>query len=258
MEDVLKIADKSIHNRLLIGTGKFPDKSLVRKVLEVSQVEVVTVALRRVDDDSVDENILDYIPESCIVMINTSGARDADEAIRIARLGQAIGCGNWIKIEVISDNKYLLPDNTETLKAAKVLVKEGFTVLPYMSPDLSMAKRFVEAGAAAVMPLGSPIGSNRGLKTGELVRIMVNEIEIPVIVDAGIGWPSEAAVCMELGCAAVLVNTAIATADDPVVMAKAFSFAVTAGRIAHLNSGMAVNEYAKPSSPLTGFLRDIK
>ncbi len=258
MEDILKIADKIIHNRLLIGTGKFPDKSLVRKVLEASQAEIVTVALRRVDADSADENILDYIPESCIVMINTSGARDADEAIRIARLGQAFGCGNWIKIEVISDNKYLLPDNTETLKATEVLVKEGFTVLPYMSPDLSMAKRLVDAGAGAVMPLGSPIGSNRGLKTEELVRIMVSEIEIPVIVDAGIGWPSEAAACMELGCAAVLVNTAIATADDPVATAEAFSLAVRAGRTAYLNSGIAVNESANSSSPLTGFLRNIK
>jgi len=258
MEDVLRIADKSIKNRLFIGTGKFPDKTLVRKVLEVSQAEVVTVALRRVDAESMDDNILDCIPERCIIMINTSGARDADEAIRIARLGKAMGCGNWIKIEVIADNKYLLPDNTETLKAAEALVKEGFTVLPYMSPDLSMAKRLVRAGAAAVMPLGSPIGSNRGLKTGELVRIMVSEIDIPVIVDAGIGWPSEAAACMELGCAAVLVNTAIATADDPVSAAKAFSLGVRAGRIAHLNSGIAVNEDAKPSSPLTGFLRDGK
>ena len=258
MGDILQIADKSIQNRLFVGTGKFSDKSLVRKVLEESQADVVTVALRRVDADSKDENILDRIPEGCIIMINTSGARDADEAIRIARIGKAMGCGNWIKIEVISDNKYLLPDNAETLKATEALVKEGFTVLPYMSPDLSMAKRLVEAGAGAVMPLGSPIGSNRGLKTEELVRIMVNEIDIPVIVDAGIGWPSEAAACMELGCDAVLVNTAIATADDPVSIARAFSLAVTAGRTAYLNSDMAVNEYAKPSSPLTGFLRDAK
>ena len=255
MEDILRIADKNIQSRLFIGTGKFPDKALVRKVLEVSQSEVVTVALRRVDSNSADENILDHIPENCVIMINTSGARDANEAIRIARLGKAMGCGNWIKIEVIADNKYLLPDNMETLKATEVLAKEGFVTLPYMSPDLSMAKRLVKAGAAAVMPLGSPIGSNRGLKTEELVRIMVSEIDIPVIVDAGIGWPSEAAACMELGCDAVLVNTAIATADDPVSMARAFSLAVKAGRTAYLNSGMAADEYAKPSSPLTGFLR---
>jgi len=258
MEDILKIADKSIKNRLFIGTGKFANKALVREVLEASQSEVVTVALRRVDADSSDENILDYIPDNSTIMINTSGARDADEAIRIARLGKAMGCGNWVKIEVIPDNKYLLPDNTETLRATEVLAKEGFTVLPYMSPDLSMARRLVDAGAGAVMPLGAPIGSNRGLKTEELVRIMVNEIDIPVIVDAGIGWPSEAAACMELGCDGVLVNTAIATADNPVAMAGAFSCAVAAGRTAYLNSGIAVNEYANSSSPLTGFLRDIK
>jgi len=258
MEDILKIADKSIKNRLFVGTGKFANKVLVREVLEASQSEVVTVALRRVDADSSDENILDYIPDNCTIMINTSGARDADEAIRIARLGKAMGCGNWVKIEVIPDNKYLLPDNTETLKATEVLVKEGFAVLPYMSPDLSMARRLVDAGAGAVMPLGAPIGSNRGLKTEELVRIMVNEIDIPVIVDAGIGWPSEAAACMELGCDGVLVNTAIATADSPVAMAGAFSCAVAAGRTAYLNSGIAVNESANSSSPLTGFLRNIK
>ena len=258
MEDVLKIADKSIKNRLFIGTGKFANKALVREVLEASQSEVVTVALRRVDADSSDENILDYIPDNCTIMINTSGARDADDAIRIARLGKAMGCGNWVKIEVIPDNKYLLPDNTETLRATEVLAKEGFTVLPYMSPDLSMARRLVGAGAGAVMPLGAPIGSNRGLKTKELVRIMVNEIDIPVIVDAGIGWPSEAAACMELGCDAVLVNTAIATADNPVAMAGAFSCAVAAGRTAYLNSGIAVNKSANSSSPLTGFLRDTK
>ncbi len=258
MEDVLRIAGKSIKSRLFIGTGKFPDKAIVRKVLEAAHADVVTVALRRVDMGSVDENILDHVPEGCVIMINTSGARDADEAIRMARLGKAMGCGDWIKIEVIPDNKYLLPDNIETLKATEILVKEGFTVLPYMSPDLSIAKRLVGAGAAAVMPLGSPIGSNRGLKTEELVRIMVSEIDIPVIVDAGIGWPSEAAACMELGCDAVLVNTAIATADNPIAMAGAFSCAVSAGRMAYLNSGIAANESANSSSPLTGFLRDVK
>ncbi len=258
MEDTLKIADKSIRNRLFIGTGKFPDKAIVKKVLEQSRAEVVTVALRRVDADSIDDNILDNIPQDCIIMLNTSGARDADEAIRIARLGKAMGCGNWVKIEVIPDNKYLLPDNTETLKATEVLSKEGFVTLAYMSPDLSMARRLVDAGAGAVMPLGSPIGSNRGLKTEELVRIMVSEIEIPVIVDAGIGWPSEAAACMELGCDGVLVNTAIATARNPVAAAKAFSLAVAAGRTAYLDSGIVANEFADPSSPLTGFLRDIK
>ncbi|MFQ5952441.1 MAG: thiazole synthase [Candidatus Omnitrophota bacterium] len=256
MEDILNIGSKNIRNRFFVGTGKFANKPLVREVLEGSGAEVVTVALRRVDIESPDENILDYIPESCTIMTNTSGARNAEEAIRIAKLARASGCGNWIKIEVISDNKYLLPDNIETLKATEVLSKEGFTVLPYMSPDLAAAKRMIEAGAAAVMPLGSPIGSNRGLKTGEIVKIMVNEIKAPVIVDAGIGKPSDAVACMELGCAAVLVNTALATAKDPVSMAKAFSKAVEAGRLAYISGAAPSADYASASSPLTGFLRD--
>jgi thiazole synthase len=255
MDDVLTIADEKIENRLFIGTGKFPDKRVVKKVLEESGTSLVTVALRRIDTSSEDENILNYIPEGCIVMTNTSGARNAEEAVRIARLARASGAGNWIKIEIITDNKYLLPDNGETIKATKVLSKEGFVVLPYMSPDLIVARNLVEAGAACVMPLGSPIGSNRGFKTEEIVRIMVNEIKSPVIVDAGIGKPSDAARCMEIGCAAVLVNTAIATADDPVNMAKAFTHAVKAGRIAY-TSGIGPNlDRASASSPLTGFLR---
>ncbi|MGB3241271.1 MAG: thiazole synthase [Candidatus Omnitrophota bacterium] len=256
MEDMLKIGGKEIKNRFFVGTGKFSNKPLVKRVLEESGAEVVTVALRRVDVESSDENILDYIPEGCILMTNTSGARNAEEAIRIARLARASGCGDWIKIEVIADNKYLLPDNIETLKATEILSKEGFTVLPYMSPDLSAAKRMVEAGAAAVMPLGSPIGSNRGLKTAEIVKIMVNEVSAPVIVDAGIGKPSDAAFCMELGCAAVLVNTALATAKDPVSMAKAFSQAISAGRLAYISGTAQTSDYANASSPLTGFLRD--
>ncbi|MFH1877669.1 MAG: thiazole synthase [Candidatus Omnitrophota bacterium] len=256
MEDFLEIGGKKIKNRLFIGTGKFSRKSLVREILDGSGAEVVTVALRRVDADSPDENILDYVPERCILMINTSGARNADEAVRIARLAKASGGINWIKIEVIADNKYLLPDNYETLKATEILVKEGFTVLPYMSPDLMYARRMAEAGAACVMPLGAPIGSNRGFKTRELVRIMVNEIAVPVVVDAGIGKPSEAAECMETGCAAVLVNTALATAMDPVNMAKAFSKAVQAGRMAYLAGAGASIECASASSPLTGFLRN--
>ena len=171
-------------------------------------------------------------------------------------MSRASGCGNWVKIEVIQDNKYLLPDNPETLKATEILAKEGFVVLPYMSPDLSIARRLVDAGAAAVMPLGSPIGSNRGFKTKELVEILVSEIKIPVIVDAGLGTPSSACECMEIGCAAVLVNTAIAIAQDPVAMAKAFSDAVRAGRLAY-NAGIPQGtEDANASSPLTGFLRN--
>jgi len=256
MKDLLSIGDKVIENRLFIGTGKFPSKKIVKEVITKSGSQIVTVALRRVDLDSKDENIMDYIPKDCIAMTNTSGARDANEAIRIARLAKACGCSNWIKLEVIADNKYLLPDNQETLKAIEVLAKEGFIVLPYMSPDLAIAKKMVEAGAAAVMPLGSPIGSNRGFKTKELVKIMVNEIKTPIIVDAGLGTPSDAAQCMELGCGAVLVNTAIATAKDPVKMACAFDLAVKAGRLAYLSGAGVISESANASSPLTGFLRD--
>ncbi|HPL83142.1 MAG TPA: thiazole synthase, partial [Candidatus Omnitrophota bacterium] len=180
------------------------------------------------------------------------------EAVRIARLAKASGAGQWIKIEVIRDNKYLLPDNLETLKATEVLAKEGFVVFPYMSPDISIAKKMIECGAAAVMPLGSPIGSNRGLKTEELIRIMVEEVKAPVIVDAGLGRPSDACECMELGCAAVLVNTSIAISKDPVSMAKAFSEGVTAGRQAYLCGIPEENNIASASSPLTGFLRQDK
>lgn len=256
MEDILNIGGRSINNRLFVGTGKFSSYTLMKEALECAEPDVVTVALRRVDSGSKTDNILDYIPKKCIVMPNTSGARNADEAVRIARLAKASGAGNWIKIEVIQDNKYLLPDNLETLKATEILVKEGFVVLPYMSPDLSMAKRLVDAGASAIMPLGSPIGSNRGVKTKELVDIIVREIKLPVIVDAGLGRPSEACECMEMGCAAVLVNTAIAIADDPANMAKAFKEAVIAGRRAYLAGISSGSKYASPSSPLTGFLRD--
>jgi len=255
LKDRLNIAGKSISNRLFIGTGKFSSYPLMQDVLEQLKPDLVTVALRRVDLKSKQDNILDYIPKKCIIMTNTSGARNADEALRIARLAKAAGAGNWIKIEVIADNKYLLPDNLETLRAVEILVKEGFVVLPYMSPDLAMAKRLVDAGAAAVMPLGSLIGSNRGLRTRELVEIMVREIKIPVIVDAGLGKPSDACECMEIGCAAVLVNTAIAIASAPVNLACAFKDAVSAGRRAYLAGFASAKNYAVSSSPLTGFLR---
>ena len=240
-DDILEIGGRPITNRLFIGTGKFSSYSIMKRALEEADTQVATVALRRVDSTSRTENILDYIPKICIVMPNTSGARNADEAVRIARLAKASlpagrqAAGDWVKIEVIQDNKYLLPDNTDTLRATEILAKEGFKVFPYMSPDLSMARRMVDAGAAAIMPLGSPIGSNRGIKTRELVDILIREIKIPVIVDAGLGRPSDACDCMELGCAAVLVNTAIAIAEDPVRMAKAFSEAVRAGRLAYLS-----------------------
>lgn len=256
MNDFLQIGGRSIQNRLWIGTGKFPGYPLMQKTLEMAQAEVVTVALRRVDSGSQTDNILDFIPKTCQLMPNTSGARNADEAVRIARLARASGMSSWIKIEVIQDNKYLLPDNFETLKAVEILAKEGFVVLPYMSPDLGMAKRMVNAGAAAVMPLGSPIGSHRGVRTRELVEILVREIKIPVVVDAGIGTPAQACECMEMGCAAVLVNTAIAIAKDPMAMAQAFREGVSAGRKAFLAGFSRGEESASPSSPLTGFLRD--
>lgn len=254
MEDKLIIGGKDLSSRLFIGTGKFPSNRIIPQVIKSSGAHVVTVALRRIDFDSQEENMLNHIPKDCILMPNTSGARNADEAVRIARIARAAGCGNWIKIEVISDNKYLLPDNFETIKATEILAKEGFVVLPYMSPDLMAARRLKDAGASAVMPLGAPIGTNKGLKTKELVKILIDEIDLPIIVDAGLGRPSEAAEAMELGAAAVLVNTAIAMSDNPVGMGEAFGLAVTAGRKAFLSGAGVVKDYAEASSPLTGFL----
>lgn len=256
MEDRLNIGGRQIGSRLFMGTGKFADYRLMSEAIKASKAQVVTVALRRVDFGAPEENMLNYLPHDIILMPNTSGARTAAEAIRIARIAREAGCGNWVKIEVVSDQKYLLPDNFETVKAIEVLVKEGFVVLPYMSPDLMGAKRMAEAGAAAIMPLGAPIGTNRGLKTRELIQILVSEIDLPIIVDAGIGRPSEAAEAMELGAAAVLVNTAVATADNPVLMAEAFAQAVEAGRKAYLAGPGSTHHFAEASSPLTGFLRN--
>lgn len=257
MNDVLKIGGRELSSRLFIGTGKFSANEVMAKSIAASGAAVVTVALRRADTAYPEENILNYIPKDCILMPNTSGARNAEEAIRIARMAKAMGCGDWIKIEVISDQRYLLPDNEETIKATAVLAREGFTVLPYMSPDLMSAKRLVHAGAAAVMPLGAPIGSNQGLQTKALVQILIDEIEVPVIVDAGIGKPSEAAEAMQMGAAAVLVNTAVATAEDPVMMAAAFRLGVESGRLANrAGMGRVLRAGAKASSPLTGFLNE--
>lgn len=255
MEDYLEIGGKKLSNRLFVGTGKYADHQEMRAAIESSGTEVVTVALRRVDLDGAAENILNDIPDNVMLMPNTSGARTAEEAIRIARLAKACGMGNWIKIEVISDQKYLLPDNDETIKATAALAKEDFVVLPYMSPDLMAAKRLAAAGAAAVMPLGAPIGTNRGIRMKEMIQILIDEMKVPVIVDAGIGKPSEAAEAMEMGAAAVLVNTAIATAKDPVGMARAFDLAVKAGRHAFQSGlGPSGTGKAQASSPLTGFL----
>lgn len=252
--DKFMLGGVELSSRLIIGTGKYSDNRLMPEVINASKACVVTLALRRVDLTGGVDNILEYIPDNCILLPNTSGARNAKEAVRIARLAKAMGCGNWIKVEVISDNKYLMPDNFETIKAVEILAKEDFVVLPYMSPDLMSAKRMQDAGASAVMPLGAPIGSNRGLKTKEIISILIEEIKLPIIVDAGIGKPSHALEAMEIGASAVMVNTAIATSNNPVDMGKAFSLAIEAGRLAYFSSKNISLPYASASSPLTGFL----
>ncbi len=246
-------------SRLFIGTGKYGADTLIPTVAESSGSEVITVALRRVDFGNPKGNVMEHIPKHMQLLPNTSGARNADEAVRIARLARAAGCGDWIKIEVISDTRHLLPDGYETAKATEILAKEGFVVLPYMNPDLYVARSLVSAGAAAVMPLGAPIGTNRGLVTREMIGILIEEIPRPIIVDAGIGKPSQACEAMEMGAAACLVNTAIATAEDPVRMARAFGEAVAAGRAAYrAGLGRVLEKGAAASSPgeghLTGFL----
>ena len=257
--DKLVIGGVEFESRLFIGTGKYPSKDVIEQVAIGSESELITVALRRVDLNAREENILNYIPKSLRLLPNTSGARNAEEAVRIARLARASGCGDFIKIEVISDSKYLLPDNAETIKATEILANEGFIVMPYMLPDLMAARAMVAAGAAAVMPLGSPIGSNRGIRTEEMTQIIINEInEVPIVIDAGIGRPSDAAKAMEMGADAVLVNTAIASSENPKEMARAFNYAVQAGRIAYKSKLGAVGVQASASSPLTGFLDEVK
>ncbi|RBW68404.1 thiazole synthase [Bacillus taeanensis] len=254
MSNSLIIGGIEFKNRLFVGTGKYADHHQMNEAIEKSNTELVTVALRRVDLEANEENILNYIPKQVTLMPNTSGARTADEAIRIARLARACGMGNIVKIEVISDQKYLLPDNNETIKATEVLAQEGFIVMPYMSPDLMAAKRLKEAGAASIMPLGAPIGTNRGIKMKELIQILIDEMDLPIVVDAGIGKPSEAAEAMEMGAAAVLVNTAIAGAQNSVEMAMAFDEAVKAGRRGYLAGVGTCSFTGNASSPLTGFL----
>ncbi len=257
MEDHLIIAGKKFHSRFLLGTGKFKSKEELKETIIASGAEIVTVALRRIDLERNEDNILSYIPEGIILLTNTSGARTAKEAVRIARLAREAGGGNWIKVEVVNDSKYLLPDNEETIKAVEVLSKEGFVVLPYMNPDLYAARRLVDAGAAAVMPLGSLIGSNQGLKMKTMIEILIEEImDVPIIVDAGIGRPSQAAEAMEMGADAVLVNTAVATAQNPILVAEAFSKAVEAGRMAYLAKMGEISAKANASSPLSGFLHE--
>lgn len=252
------LGSKEYSSRLIIGSGKFSSNALMPEVLTASGSEIVTLALRRVDLNAGIDGLLDFIPKQYQLLPNTSGARNASEAVRIARMAREMGCGDLIKIEVIPDSKYLLPDNDETVKATEILAKEGFIVLPYMNPDLIVARRLRNAGAAAIMPLGAPIGTNRGLRTKEMIGIIIEEIDLPIIVDAGIGRPSEACEAMEMGATAVMVNTAIASADNPVQMATAFRLAVEAGYLGYLAKLGAKSTLAKASSPLTGFLGDLK
>lgn len=257
MEDLLKLGPKTFTSRLLTGTGKFASKSLIPPMLAASGSQMITVALRRVDPTADrQDNILAHIPDHVTLLPNTSGARTAEEAVRIARISRAAGCGDFIKIEVITDMQYLLPDNHQTLLACETLAKDGFVVLPYVLPDVTVSRQLQDAGAAAVMPLGSPIGSNRGLETADMIRRIIDTSALPVIVDAGIGRPSQAAAAMEMGADAVLVNTAIATAQDPALAGEAFALAVRAGRTAFLSGLAGKRQTASASSPLTGFLQE--
>jgi thiazole synthase len=253
-DDKLVIADREFSSRLLIGTGKFGSHKIMREAVEAAGAEIVTVALRRVDLNNPQEQILAHLDAARVLILpNTSGARDADEAVRMARLSAAAGVPKWVKLEVTPEPRFLLPDPIETLTAAEILVKEGFKVLPYINADPILAKRLEEAGCMTVMPLGSPIGSNRGIKTEENLRIIIELANIPVVVDAGLGRPSDAARALEMGADAVLVNTAIATAGDPVKMAEAFKLAVGAGRKAYLSKMPRKKLSAEASSPLAGF-----
>ncbi|MFL0195075.1 thiazole synthase [Clostridium sp. WILCCON 0269] len=253
--DKLFIGGHSFNSRFILGSGKFSLK-MTKTVIENAGVEMATLALRRANMGG-EENILDHIPQGITLLPNTSGARNAQEAVRIARLSRELGCGNFIKVEIIHESKYLLPDNYETVKATEILAKEGFIVMPYMYPDLNIARALLDAGAAAVMPLGSPIGSNKGLLTREFIRILVDEIDLPIIVDAGIGRPSQACEAMEMGVDAIMANTAIATAGNVGLMAKAFKSAIEAGRAAYLAGlGRTLHHGSEASSPLTGFLQN--
>lgn len=255
MEDKLILGGREFDSRFILGSGKY-SLNLIESAVRDAGAEIITLAVRRANTKE-QENILDYIPKGVTLLPNTSGARTAEEAVRIARLAREIGCGDFVKIEIMRDTKYLLPDNAETVKATEILAKEGFVVLPYMYPDLYAARDLVNAGAAAVMPLASPIGSNKGLATKEFIQILVDEIDLPIIVDAGIGRPSQACEAMEMGAAAIMANTALATAGDLPLMASSFKNAVEAGRKAYLSGlGRVLTRGASASDPLTGFLHD--
>lgn len=253
--DTFTLGGREFSSRFILGSGKY-SMELIKAAVENAKAQIITLAVRRTNTKK-GENILDYIPKHVTLLPNTSGARDAKEAVRIARMAREIGCGDFVKVEIMKDSKYLLPDNEETVRATEMLVKEGFVVLPYMYPDLYTARALADAGAAAVMPLASPIGSNKGLATKEFIQIIIDEIDLPVIVDAGIGKPSQACEAMEMGAAAIMANTAIATAGDIPAMAGAFKNAIEAGRAAYLSGlGRVLERGASASDPLTGFLRD--
>ena len=253
--DALILGGREFQSRFILGSGKY-NVELIQAAVEQAGAQIITLAVRRANSNG-EGNIMDFIPKGITLLPNTSGARNAEEAVRIARLSRELGCGNFVKVEIMRDTKYLLPDNSETVKATKRLADEGFVVLPYMYPDLNTARDLVTAGASAVMPLAAPIGSNKGLATREFIKILIDEIDLPIIVDAGIGRPSQACEVMELGAAAVMANTAIATAGDIPQMALAFGKAVEAGRQAYLSGLGRVRERGgEASSPLTGFLRD--
>lgn len=252
--DKLIIGGYEFNSRFILGSGKY-SLNLIESAVKYAGAEIITLAVRRANTKD-KENILDYIPKGVTLLPNTSGARNAREAVRIARLARELGCGNFVKIEIMRDTKYLLPDNAETIKATEILAKEGFVVMPYMYPDLNVARDLVNAGAATVMPLASPIGSNRGLATEDFIKILIDEINLPIIVDAGIGKPSQACHAMEMGAAAIMANTALATAGDLPLMASAFRSAIDAGRKAYLSGlGRVLSRGACASDPLTGFLR---
>lgn len=253
--DKLIIGGYEFDSRFILGSGKY-SLNLIEAAVKDAGAEIITLAVRRANTAE-QENILDYIPEGVTLLPNTSGARNAEEAVRIARLARELGCGDFVKIEIMRDSKYLLPDNQETVKATEILAKEGFVVMPYMYPDLNTARDLAEAGAAAVMPLAAPIGSNRGLATRDFIKILIDEIDLPIIVDAGIGKPSQACEAMEMGAAAIMANTALATAGDLPLMASAFRQAIEAGRKAYISGlGRVLSRGAAASDPLTGFLRD--
>lgn len=255
--DKLVIGGHEFDSRFILGSGKY-SLSLIEAAIKYAGAQIITLAVRRANTKD-EENILDFIPENVTLLPNTSGARNAKEAVRIARLARELGCGNFVKVEIMRDSKYLLPDNTETIKATEILANEGFVVMPYMYPDLNVARDLVNAGAATIMPLASPIGSNKGLATKEFIQILIDEIDLPIIVDAGIGKPSQACEAMEMGAAAIMANTALATAGDLPLMADAFKHAIEAGRKAYLSGlGRVLTRGASAARPVNRIFTQLR